>query len=175
MSITKKEYNREYMKQRRIKAKEEGIILASDSWFKDNPEKHRLRTLRWRQENREASRENSRRQQAKRRSTPYGTINNRMWPSINNGIKRESAGLGKYNKILGYTWLELREHLEKQFDNTMTWDNWGKVWEIDHIKPLSSYKYESIEEDSFKECWSLDNLRPLDKLENIRKYNKVDI
>ena len=57
----------------------------------------------------------------------------------------------------------------------MTWDNWGKVWEIDHIKPLSSYKYESIEEDSFKECWSLDNLRPLDKLENIRKYNKVDI
>ena len=50
------------------------------------------------------------------------------------------------------------------------WDDNDKstwVWNIDHIKPHSEFHYESMEDDSFKECWALSNLRPLSAKQNI--------
>lgn len=52
-------------------------------------------------------------------------------------------------------------HLEKQFDENMTWKNYGTYWEVDHIIPLS--KGGTIR-------W--DNSRPLIVSENRKKYNK---
>jgi hypothetical protein len=42
----------------------------------------------------------------------------------------------------------------------MTWENRDR-WQIDHIIPLSSFKYESAEDPEFKAAWALTNLRPL--------------
>ena len=75
-------------------------------------------------------------------------------------------------KSVGYTIKELMEHLEKKFVEGMTWDNYGKVWHIDHIKPDSMFNYESVEDEEFKECWSLDNLQPLFAEDNLRKGNR---
>ena len=33
---------------------------------------------------------------------------------------------------------QLKEHIEKQFVDGMSWDNWGE-WHIDHIKPVSKF------------------------------------
>lgn len=157
------------MRKCRETAKLNGATLKSDSWHKDNPEKHRKRVAKWRGENQEASREISRQNQAARRSTPWGKINNRIRAIQNKGIAKSSERIGKYNAVIGHTWLELRKHIESQFDNEMNWDNWGTVWEIDHIKPVSLFKYESIEDPEFYECWRLENLRPLKKVENQKK------
>lgn len=54
----------------------------------------------------------------------------------------------------------------------MTWETWGAVWEIDHIKPLSHFRYESISDPLFRECWALNNLRPLLRAENASKFTK---
>lgn len=69
----------------------------------------------------------------------------------------------------------------------MNWDNWGVykivswnnddkstwTWQVDHIKPLSSFKIKSMLDSSFKECFSLENLRPISSLENMEKTNKI--
>ena len=53
----------------------------------------------------------------------------------------------------------------------MSWDNYGE-WEIDHIKPINSFYYQSTDDLSFKECWKLENLQPLWKCENKEKANR---
>ena len=77
----------------------------------------------------------------------------------------------KYLDILGYTKKELKNHLEKQFTNDMSWKDFrnGKI-HIDHIKPQSLFNLKDI--NDIKECWSLDNLQPLWAKDNIRKSNK---
>jgi len=79
---------------------------------------------------------------------------------------------GHYFDILQYTPEELINHLEKQFKDDMTWDNYG-VWHIDHKLPISSFNIKEIGDKEFMKCWSLDNLQPMWGEENIRKSNKV--
>ena len=85
-----------------------------------------------------------------------------------NTIKRLGTSKeGKTNELLGYSALELKEHIEKQFTDGMSWDNWGK-WHIDHIKPVS--KFDKSEKISIIN--SLDNLQPLWAKDNLTKSNK---
>jgi hypothetical protein len=79
---------------------------------------------------------------------------------------------GHYFDILGYTPEELINHLEKQFTEGMTWDNYGE-FHVDHKLPISSFNIKEIGDEEFMKCWSLDNLQPMWGEENIRKSNKV--
>ena len=68
------------------------------------------------------------------------------------------------NDILSYSIIELRSHLESQFEPWMTWDNWGSynantwndndsntwVWNIDHIIPQSKFEYCFVHDTEFK-------------------------
>lgn len=72
--------------------------------------------------------------------------------------------------ILGCSVHELREHLSSQFDDTMTWENYGiKGWHIDHITPLATAK---TKEEVYK-LWYYENLQPLWAKENLKKGSKV--
>jgi hypothetical protein len=164
--------NRAAMAARREVARQQGAMLPSDEWKLLNPERRREAERRWREKNPELSRELVRRKQAQRRSTPWGKINNRIWPVLHAGIRSCSEGMGKYNVAIGYTWQTLRTHLEMQFTPEMSWDNWGSVWELDHIIPASSFKYESLDDPLFRECWALSNLRPLLCSDNSAKGSK---
>ncbi len=75
-------------------------------------------------------------------------------------------------EALPYTPEQLKEHLESQFEDWMTWDNYGD-WHVDHIFPQSLLPYDSFDHPNFIRCWSLDNLRPLEARENIIKSNKI--
>jgi hypothetical protein len=79
---------------------------------------------------------------------------------------------GHYFDILGYTPEELINHLEKQFTEGMTWDNYGE-FHVDHKLPISSFNIKEIGDKEFMKCWSLDNLQPMWGEENIRKSNKI--
>ena len=82
-----------------------------------------------------------------------------------------SKNISKNNKtfyIVGCTPKQLKEHLEKQFVDGMSWDN-RKDWHIDHIVPLSSAK---TEEELIK-LFHFSNLQPLWAIDNIKKSNKI--
>lgn len=80
---------------------------------------------------------------------------------------------------LGYNKDELIKHVESKFTKRMKWSNYGRPtkpnqfrWQMDHIKPRSSFSCTSIEDDDFKECWALENLLPMEAKMNYYKSNK---
>lgn len=90
-------------------------------------------------------------------------------------------------ELLGYSVLDLRNHLESQFEPWMNFDNYGKynkdtwddkdsstwTWQIDHIVPVSAFCIKEILDEEFRKCYALSNLRPLSSKENILKGNKI--
>jgi len=103
---------------------------------------------------------------------PKNILNASIHWGIWSGIRgRRRSPNSKWEKLIGYSLNDLMKHLEKQFDENMNWGNYGGYWELDHIKPKSSFKFTSQNDIEFKECWSLSNLRPLEKMAN-RKKNK---
>jgi hypothetical protein len=116
----------------------------------------------------------------KRKTDPVWKLRKNISVSITNSL-RENKERSCFEK-LPYTVEELKQHLEKQFEPWMNWDNWGPirkytkdnpVWNIDHIIPQSTFEYESMDDEGFQKCWALINLRPLDAVKNIRKSNKI--
>jgi len=95
-------------------------------------------------------------------------LRSRLNKAINNNYKTGSAV-----SDLGCTIEELRKHLEDQFQEGMTWDNYGlKGWHIDHIKPLASFNLED-EEELLKAC-HYSNLQPLWAKDNLSKGAKYE-
>ncbi len=85
----------------------------------------------------------------------------------------KSKNISKNNKtfeIIGCTPQQLKEYIEIQFTEGMSWDLIGKNIHIDHITPLSSSK---TEEEIYKLC-HYTNLQPLWAEDNLRKSNKLD-
>lgn len=78
-------------------------------------------------------------------------------------IKRNSKK-GSVLKLLGCSIDKFKRHIEKQFTEGMSWDNYGSFWEIDHIKPVVLCDHEDIE--SLKLFWNFNNLRPLEVFKN---------
>ena len=79
----------------------------------------------------------------------------------------------KWQDILGYNTKDLCMHLQSQFDSKMSWDNYGSYWHIDHITPVSWFKFTTPDCEGFKKCWAMKNLRPLEAKKNIKKSNKL--
>lgn len=81
---------------------------------------------------------------------------------------------------VGYTKDELLDYIESKFKPWMSWENNGRpsnpanpTWQLDHIKPKSSFEYTSIADPEFAKCWALENLQPLESRLNLLKSNKT--
>lgn len=66
--------------------------------------------------------------------------------------------------LIGCDFETLKNHLESQFKDGMSWDNMGQ-WHIDHIKPL----YLAKDEKSIYELCNYKNLQPLWAKDNLIK------
>jgi len=78
----------------------------------------------------------------------------------------------KTMQLIGCSIAELRQHLEKQFTEGMTWENYGS-WHIDHIKPCASFNL--LKEEEQLECFNFKNLQPLWAKDNLRKGNNENV
>lgn len=63
------------------------------------------------------------------------------------------------------------QHLQKQFKERMSWDNYGE-WHIDHIIPCASF--DLTKESEQKKCFHYKNLQPLWAKDNIIKGCKLN-
>ena len=70
-------------------------------------------------------------------------------------------------ELLGCEMDFYKEYLEKQFKPDMNWDNYGSLWDIDHIRPCATFNL-SLEEEQ-KKCFHYTNTQPLYKKENQTK------
>lgn len=136
-------------------------------------EKIKKYTLKWRAENQEKAKEINRRYNRKRRSTPKGKLNNSISAGIGKSLHGQKYGR-HWEDLVGYTVDQLKRHIEKQFKDGMSWENYGSYWEIDHKIPITVFNFETPEDIDFKRCWALKNLQPLETITNIRKSNKLN-
>lgn len=77
----------------------------------------------------------------------------------------------KTQEIVGCTFEELKLHIENQFTEGMTWENYGTDgWHIDHVKPLAmaNTKEEIIASNHYT------NLQPMWQLDNLKKGATFD-
>jgi len=65
---------------------------------------------------------------------------------------------------------ELRLHLERQFKDGISWDNYGE-WHIDHIRPCAKFDLSKPEEQ--RACFHYTNLQPLWEKENVSKGARI--
>lgn len=103
--------------------------------------------------------------------------------NVNSQLKRVGSSKGGKSSIgnLPYTAEELMKHLETQFDWWMNRYNQGNYrlnewddedpstwrWQLDHKIPHSNFKYTSLDDELYKQCWALSNLRPLSAKQNV--------
>ncbi len=72
--------------------------------------------------------------------------------------------------LIGCSTKFLRNHLESQFTDGMSWDNYG-AWHVDHEHPCS--EFDMTNPDEQRACFHYSNLQPLWAKENIKKGAKI--
>ena len=90
-----------------------------------------------------------------------------IWKSLKGKKARRT-----WQSLVNYTTKQLREHLEAQFVDGMSWDNYGE-WHVDHIIPKSFFQFAFPDDVEFRMCWRFENLRPLWARDNQIKGNKL--
>jgi hypothetical protein len=157
------EYNQSYY----INNKEK-INLRNKSWYESNKEKHRENNKNWSEKNIEKVRKyHNDLIKRQRKLDPLKKLIFNVRNRISSVLKNKNSSSFE---IVGCTPVFLKEHLENQFTEGMSWDNQGQYgWHIDHIVPLSSAK---TNEEIYKLC-HYTNLQPLWAEDNLKKSNKI--
>ena len=142
-------------------------------WSENNRDHLNEYHQKWREKNIDKHREYKRKYQQHLRDTdPTYKLISYFRTAIYQVLKESNVEKNKhYFDVLQYTPEELITHLELQFKDDMSWDNYGE-WHVDHIKPISSFNIVDMGDEEFMKCWSLSNLQPMWGEENIRKSNK---
>jgi len=63
---------------------------------------------------------------------------------------------------------EFRIYIRGQFQPGMGWENYGHVWELDHIVPCA--KFDLTDPEQQKICFRWDNFQPLYVVDNRKKW-----
>lgn len=151
-----KEYNKKYYLSHRVE------ICSLE-----NRKRRRITTADWKKRNADRVRLAERlRLQKRRKEDPrfHLTIllRNRIRLAMKVNVKNSSTFT-----LLGCTIDQLCGHLEIQFRPGMSWENYGPVWHVDHIRPCASFDLTNPEAQ--KQCFHYSNLQPLFAEENLRK------
>lgn len=162
-----KEYHRKYREKNRDK-----LLEAKKKYYQENKDKMLWRSKQYRKENKEGLKVYYKEYIKERRKVDSNfriaiSLRSRLWSAL------KSQSTSKKNKTVDYIWCtieELRNHLERQFQPWMTWDNYWK-WHIDHIHPIS--KFNLTEESEIHKAMNWKNLQPLWEDENRKKKNLI--
>lgn len=156
-----KEYQKEYSKEN-YQNNSEKLRNKRKEYYKNNKEKTFLTNNAYR---------NKRKQ-----SDPLFKLSTNLRSMISNTIKKNGyKKLSKTELILGCSFEHLKQYLESNFEQWMSWDNYGLYngelnygWDIDHIVPLSS----ALNENDLLRLNHYSNLKPLCSYNN--RYIKKD-
>jgi len=146
--------------------------IYNKKWRKKNVEHCKQYYKKWGGANAERIKQYVMKWQNKNRQTPRGGLNYRMRRLIRHCSSGQRQASPTLESLIGYTPQDVRKHFESLFTEGMTWDNHGE-WEIDHIKPICSFDYDSPDDPEFQKCWALSNLQPLWHEDNVKKGRKI--
>ena len=158
--------------KRKYRQEHKEVLNARErEYYQNNKEKIAANHRKYRQNNKEVlnAREAAR---VKKRyhSDPEYNLICRLRRRMRHAIK--AAGLDKKcdstSELLGISYQGLKEWLEAQFTEGMTWEN-RSDWHVDHIIPCDAFDM-TVEENQ-RICFWYKNLQPLWAEENLKKSN----
>ena len=193
------QYNKKYWQETKEEQKEKNKIWRANNkehiqqkmreWLEVNKEHKKQTDKEYREANwekkKEYNREWNRNNYQDMKINPYRaeeftllTIKKNCARRIREMLKQDKSQTTM--EYTGCTLEELKAHLESQFQNDMTWDNYGiytfgnntSGWHIDHIIPCAAFNFEDDFEQ--KACFYYLNLQPLWGGDNIKKSDSYD-
>jgi hypothetical protein len=154
---------------------------------KENPEKRRKLWADWyarnrvallarqkeeRAKNPAAAREKKKRHYDKRRNSPKFRLVNSLRSRLVTAMRRiQSKKNFSTQDDFGCSSEFLALWIERKFKRGMTWENYGSVWHIDHVIPLSAF--DIADERQRKMACHYTNLQPMRAFENMSKKDKI--
>ena len=140
------------------------------AYYQANRESILSKVSEWANVNKDKRRASAERYRTKMMATDLSykitkNLRYRMWEALN-GISKHAPTI----ELLGCTVEHFRFHLEQQFTDGMTWDNYGD-WHMDHIHPCSSFDQTDPEQQ--KICWHYTNYQPLWASDNCSKRDTI--
>lgn len=162
------ERNQEKIKAARsasYQANREAVIERASVYYQANKKKIQATQADWRNRNKWRISSYGKNYAQKIKGDPLLNLQNRY----RNIVSKSWRGGGYTKKsrsgeILGCTWEQFKEHIERQFTKGMNWERIGEI-HLDHVVPLSSAK---TEEDVLA-LNHYTNLRPLWAKDNLSK------
>jgi len=175
--------------QRYYQKNRERLLKESRERYHKNIENEKKRANKYHHDNKNVIKEKRKvRAKEKRLVDPIFKLKSNISRRIRYILKVSNSSKSGQSilEYLGYSICDLKEHIGRQFESWMSWDNYGHyrinnwddndsstwTWQIDHIIPQSKLLYTNMEDENFKKCWSLENLRPLSAKENFIKGNR---
>jgi hypothetical protein len=149
---------KQYTKKWQNKNKEH-LYNYNKNWREENKDYYEGWKKKYKEENKESIKKYGKEYHQKKYENDIEyrlkyTLRGRLYKAITKESKNSS-----YLELLGCSPSTLIHHLEQQFKPEMNWGNYGKYWEIDHIKPCSSFDLINLEEQL--KCFHFTNLQPL--------------
>ena len=158
-------------------------LRQNKNYYEKNIKKVKKYAKKWNEKNKKYKLEQNRIYRQNHKKERNESLKIRRQTDINfkiiNNIRTRINRAIKNNQKKGYT-IELlgcsidfyKEFLLQKFTFEMSWENYGSVWEIDHIIPCASFDL-TKEKNQFK-CFNYINTQPLLCSENRSKSDKLD-
>lgn len=161
----------EYKRQQYLLNKEKELLRAKN-YREKNKEKTRISAMNWYMANKKKAYQH-RKQRCKtdHRFRLRIRISHMIYTCLNSKKAHKN-----WESLLNYNLKDLQNHLQKQFQSGMCWQNYGRgknKWHIDHKIPVLAFNFSKPEDIDFKKCWALSNLQPLWQVDNLSKRHKL--
>jgi hypothetical protein len=170
-------------------AHQEELVVYARAYYQDNKEECAKEARARYKKNRAACiKQKIEYQRNRYRSDPFYRLRSLVSRAVGRMLKLNGSSKrgGSVMNHLSFSIVELKEHLEKQFEPWMTWNNYGQyslktwndndpttwTWQLDHIVPQNDLPYTSMVDENFYKCWALCNLRPLSSKRNLLDGNR---
>ena len=139
---------------------------STKQWYLNNPEYRKKYNKKYSSENKDKI---NKYKKNRKLTNPFLKISHNICSLIGSSIKKQGyTKKSRTYEILGCSYEDFKIHLENQFTEGMTWDNYGK-WHLDHIYPVSR----AIDEQHLIKLNHYTNFQPLWAEDNFKKSNNI--
>ena len=154
------------------KQNKEKIKTIVREYEKNNRKKINEAQKKWKEKNKEKVKLYQKKSNNKRKTDNMYKLRCNISTLIRQGMyKKKYLKKTKTQNIIGCSFEEFKRHLQSQFQEGMTWDNYGRNgWHIDHIYPVSKAR----DKEHLLELNHYTNLQPLWEKDNLSKGNRLD-
>jgi hypothetical protein len=161
-------------RKRRLTEKEARALDRMRLWRKQNADRVHRSRVKWEKKNVPRRREVWREYQRRAKKDPVRRVVMQYRTRMTYALAQMRAGkVASTRKLIGCSERRLRRHLESMFQPGMSWENWGRVWHIDHIIPISAFNLREPRQQ--RACFQYTNLQPLFKRHNLMKGKKFSL